>query len=284
MPSLDEMVAALQELQVRRKFCIKAVNRQSNAAGALVRRALGIRLDGDEAEREKGNVRAARIVAAVLNGKPQKSEDHNIAGLVAFDLELVAQGIAPYDKARHQFELEMRRIARKLPAAEWANSVRGLGELALAVIVGEAGELSRYGNEGKLWKRLGLAPYNGKAASTWRREGGLKAEDWVELGYAPSRRAEVYACVGDPLFRAQTAAKDGTRAAGKYRIAYDARRARTAETHADWTKGHSHADGLRIMTKSLILDLWVEWRRAEGLLLSIPAVPDAEDHTLAEAA
>ncbi len=269
MPSLEQQCSALAELQVRRKFCIKAVTKQSNAAGALVRRALGVKFDAEEAEREKGNARAGRIVAASIAGTPQREEDLEVAAAVAFDLVVVAQGIGPYERARHQFELEMRRVARTLPAAVWADGVRGLGELAMAVIVGEAGDLARYGAEGKLWKRLGLAPYGGKAASTWRREGGLKAEDWTALGYAPRRRAEIYACVGDPLFRAQSAARDGSRAAGRYRVAYDARRARTAETHPDWSKAHSHGDGLRIMTKLLVSDLWSEWRRASDALSPI---------------
>jgi hypothetical protein len=69
--------------------------------------------------------------------------------------------------------------------------------------------------------------------------------------------------------------------AGPYRLAYDARRVRTSETHADWTKLHSHNDALRIMTKKLIADLWSAWRQAKARTkpnIALSAVPNAESH------
>lgn len=272
MSVLEQQCTLLAELQTRRRFCIKAVVKQTNAAGGLVRRALGITKDAPEAERAKANLRAARIYRAAVFGSPViQDADAAVFAMVEQDMRLVAAGIAPYEEARASFELEMRRVARKLPVGPWMAEVRGLGELALGVIVGEAGDLACYSTVEKLWKRLGLAPYGGLAASTWRSpiwrggEPALTADDWKAIGYAPQRRAEIYSCVGDPLFRAQTAAKDGSRPSGPYRIAYDVRRVRTAETHPDWSKAHSHNDALRIMTKTLIFDLWSEWRRASGV-------------------
>lgn len=250
-PSVDQ----LAELQVRRKFYIGAVNKQTNAVKALVRRALGWRYDEEDGDREKVNGRAARIVAAALGGKEQKPEDAAVFGALAADLAVVASAIEPMQKARHEVELEMKRLARKLPVFAWAKDVKGLGELGLAVIVAEAGDLAKYPKKGHLWKRLGLAPHEGKAYSIWRTKGGLSAEDWTAAGYSPRRRAEVYAVISEPLFRAQSVA------AGPYRAIYDRRREATAVAHADWTKAHSHMDGLRVMTKYLIRDLWVAWRR-----------------------
>lgn len=243
----------LAELQVRRKFWIGNVNKQTNAVKALVRRALGWRYDEEEAGREKVNARAARIVAAALAGKDQKPEDQAVFGALAADLAAVSRAIEPCQKARHEIELEMKRIVRKLPVFAWAKDVKGLGELGLAVILAEAGDLSRYPKKGHLWKRLGLAPFEGQAYSTWRMKGGLTAEDWTAAGYSPRRRAEIYAVVSEPMFRAQTVA------AGPYRAAYDRRRLLTAETHPDWTKAHSHMDALRIMTKAMLRDLRHAW-------------------------
>ena len=98
-------------------------------------------------------------------------------------------------------------------------------------------------------------------------KGGLNADDWTNAGYNPKRRAEIYSCIDEPLFRQQSGNADKetgevTKEAGPYRKVYDARRARTAETHPDWSKAQSHKDALRIMTKQLIADLWSEWRRA----------------------
>ena len=46
-----------------------------------------------------------------------------------------------------------------------------------------------------------------------------------------------------------------------YRAVYDQRRTRTAETHPEWTDGHSHNDALRIVAKAVLKDLWIESRR-----------------------
>jgi len=267
-PSVDQ----LAELQVRRKFYIGAVNKQTNAVKALVRRALGWRYDEEDGDREKVNGRAARIVAAALNGKDQKPEDAAIFGALAADLAVVAAAIEPMQKARHEVELEMKRQARKLPVFAWAKEVKGLGELGLAVVVAEAGDLAKYPKKGHLWKRLGLAPHEGKAYSTWRTKGGLSAEDWTAAGYSPRRRAEVYAVISEPLFRSQSVA------AGPYRAIWERRREATAVAHPDWTKAHSHMDGLRVMTKYLIRDLWVAWRRVMGAApdRAIPQLPAAE--------
>lgn len=63
---------------------------------------------------------------------------------------------------------------------------------------------------------------------------------------------------------------------GPYGEVYAKRRARTAETHPDWTKAHSHKDALRIMTKALIADLWSAWRAARKGVdpsVSVPPAP-----------
>jgi hypothetical protein len=250
-PIIDQ----LAELQVRRKFYIGATNKQTNAVKALVRRALGWKFDEVDVDREKLNTRAAKIVAAALAGKEQKPEDAEAFSTIAGDLAVVSAAIEPLQNARHGIELEMKKAGRSLPIAPWAKAVHGLGELGLAVIVAEAGDLAKYPKKGHLWKRLGLAVHEGKAYSTWRMKGGLTAEQWTEAGYSPRRRAEVYAVISEPLFRAQSVAE------GPYRTIYDRRRAATAETHADWTKAHSHMDALRVMTKYLLRDLWQEWRR-----------------------
>lgn len=271
---LNALCDQIAELQVRRKFFIGLVNKKTNSAKALVRRVLGWRWDETEESRAAVNKRAARIVAASLGGKPQKEEDEAILAAVAPDLAVVAKVIAPCEVHRAQIEKEMVRIAKRLPVHSWQKAVTGFGEKALAIIIGEAGNLSRYDHEDKLKKRLGLAPFNGKAFSRWRAEGGLSAEEWAEAGYSPRRRAEVYAVV-EPLFKHQTMGQ------GPYRAHYDRRRARTAETHPEWKPIQSHMDGLRVMTQELITDLWSEWRRAVDASpeRAKGQVPAADSHT-----
>jgi hypothetical protein len=255
-PPVSALIDQLAELQVRRKFWIKLATRQGNAALALIRRAIGWRYDEDETARDKINKRAASIFATAQSGKAQKPEDAEIYQAVASDLAVIIASMEPGDAARHQIELEMARTVRKLPAYPWAKSVKGLGDVGLAVIIGEAGDLGSYPTKGHLWKRLGLAPFEGQAYSTWRMKGGLTSEQWTDAGYSPRRRAEIFSVIGDPLFRAQSVAQ------GPYRAVYDRRRSLTGETHPDWTKAHSHADALRVMTKIMLRDLWREWNRA----------------------
>lgn len=45
-----------------------------------------------------------------------------------------------------------------------------------------------------------------------------------------------------------------------YRVVYDNRRAHTATTHPEWTDGHSHNDGLRVASKTILRDLWIAAR------------------------
>lgn len=248
----DDQIEALSELQNRRKDYIKTINANTNRARAFVRRATGWNPNEDEASREKVNAKAAKIVAAAFAGKGCEVPE------VAMDLEVIFQSIEPLQKTRDGIEKEMKRIVKRLPIwKDFAEGVRGLGDLGLAVIIAECGNLTNYSNPAKVWKRLGLAPVerNGvsMAASNWRKKGGLTAEDWIAIGYSPRRRAEIFACVGDPLFRAQSVT------VGPYRVAYDRRRQRTEKTHPDWTAGHSHGDAIRIMTKELLRDLWCAW-------------------------
>jgi len=177
----------------------------------------------------------------------------------------------PDDTARDDLEKQMERLARTLPAAPWVKGVCGAALGGVAMIIGVAGNLSNYANPGKLWKRLGLAPYQGHAASTWMvedwRPRSLTKDEWTELGYSPRRRSIAYQ-IGEPLFRAQWvgAAKteDGNgRPKGPYGEVYARRRAHTAITHPDWTKMHAHKDAMRVMTKTYIRDLWVAWCDAQ---------------------
>jgi hypothetical protein len=244
----------LQELQVRRKFYISVANKQSNAAKALIRRSLGQQWNDDEEDRAKSSARAARIYSAAINGKPQKPEDEAIAEALAADLVVIAQTVEIFDKARRQVELDMKRVVRKLPVYPWAEQVHGFGELGLAVVIAEAGDLSAYPKKGHLWKRFGLAPFENRAFSTWRMKGGLSAEEWTAAGYSPKRRGEIHGVISDPLFRQQTVVK------GRYRQIYDERRARFAAANPDLRPAHLHQDALRIMTKALLRDLWSVWR------------------------
>jgi hypothetical protein len=263
--SLADVIAALQELQVRRRHHIRTSTRITNAAGALVRRALGWTPDNPDAE--KIVRRAKHIVAAFLAGK-NLTDDILLAEALAVDLGVARVQIKISHAVERSIVSKMERMGRTFPAYAFAKSVLGFGDLGFAVLVAEAGDLSRYSKVDKLWSRLGLSPYEGHALSNWRKKGGLSSEEWDRLGYKPQRRAEIFGVIEDPLFRIQASRN------GPYHAVYLARRERTAETHPEWTKGHSHDDAKRVMVKKLIADTWSAWRQA------IRGMPDGATETL----
>lgn len=115
------------------------------------------------------------------------------------DVEL-ARHYQPFIEAASKFDLpmadlerQMQRTVRQLPASLLeVVEVPGLTEFAIAKLIGEVGDVGAYRTPLGLRKRCGLSPYNGKAASTWRRAGGLHADEWEGFAYKPRRRSAIY--------------------------------------------------------------------------------------------
>ncbi len=243
--------ARLMERQVQHRRMMRMRIRCENDGIAYAARMMGYSSTLTEGERSKFFDKARAIFESIRTGK---SFESGLSPLHDLELKLYC-GIAAdvgtrYRAAESEIEREIESLAKQLPVAPFVDAIKGVTAKGLGHIIGETGDLSRYSGPAKVWKRLGLAPYNGKAGSTWRREGGLSADEWTVLGYVSSRRSVMYV-VGDPMMKTND---------GKYRAKYDARRAHTAVTHPDWTKGHSHLDGMRIMVKELVKDLWRAWR------------------------
>jgi hypothetical protein len=164
------------------------------------------------------------------------------------------QSRAGWDAMRVDAERRMREIARTFAIYERCAAIAGFGDLGLACIIAEAGnDLTSYPHYYHLWKRLGLAPFRGKAMSRFKAAELTKAE-WSELGYNPMRRGRMAGDVGAALFFAK--------GRNVYGDVYAQRREQTALTHPDWTPAHSDADARRIMLKALVEDLWRWWVEA----------------------
>ena len=163
----------------------------------------------------------------------------------------------------------MDRLARTLPAWQWFEGhVFKTSAVSLAVIVGEAGDLSRYANPAKLWKRMGVALVGDV------RQGGLaknaaKAE-WIAHGYSRQRRSRLWN-IGDSLVKKQGYLREVYLARKAYeRVKAEARgltvapaakipAKRAAEFMSD---GHVHRRAQRYMEKRMLRDLWSAWRAA----------------------
>lgn len=141
--------------------------------------------DGDK---DAANKLFKEVEAFVDDGKPMSGN----ATLAFYLVEPLIRARTTVCTFRTGVEKELAKSAKGLAVASWVKSVKGFGIGSLAAIVGEAGDLSKYANPAKLWKRLGLAPHDGKSYSTWRRTGGLSADDWTEAGYSPRRRSTMW--------------------------------------------------------------------------------------------
>src|SRR5262245_16161698 len=225
--------------------------------------------DLPEKEREAENKKALAIIAKARKGD---DSDKEVAYLVGYT-DLARE---PFDQLREENEKAMEKLAKQLPVYDWLKDVRGAGALGLATIVAEAGALHNYANPQKLWKRLGYAPYDGYAGSTWKRETWrprtLTKEEWIENPFSGQRYALTaqiaqWLWVHQWIGKAKAGNEEGL-PNGKYGEVYAARRKRTEETHPDWTPGHRQSDALRVTMKEFLLDLWCAWNDRKRVTVS----------------
>lgn len=167
----------------------------------------------------------------------------NDASVAFFATEPLALARAAIKPHRMKAERECQKMAKKLRVWLWVDAINGFGALGLAQIVGEAGDLSLYSNPAKLWKRFGLAVFDGKSQ---RRVSGAAA---IEQGYSPVRRAIMF-CIGDSLLKKQNA----------YRELYLARKVTEQAKLPEGTKMHWHRRAQRYTEKRLLRNLWRAWR------------------------
>jgi hypothetical protein len=257
-----EVINFIRAEHRRRRFAMKVQQKVDRALESFVRRnCTDWHFDADEKARKKFNEQTVTIIKTAQTGEG----DPIIVELVQ------ATGLArkPFDAVRKAAEKKMAELAEMLPVADGVRSIHGAGLPGLATIVAEAGDLSNYRNPAKLWNRLGYAPFDGYAGSTWKRRTwrprALSADEWVEHPFAGERYALMFS-ISESLWRAQWigAKKAGTDEGipdGPYGEIYAKRRAHTLVTHPDWTKMHSHKDALRVMMKRFLLDLWFQWQR-----------------------
>ena len=124
----------------------------------------------------------------------------------------------------------------------------------------------QYGKKWPLWTPPAEMIARKPELEKWRNgEPALSAEEWTLNPFNGKRYGMLFS-ISDSLLRKQWIGKAKTedgkgKADGKYGAVYEKRREHTAVTHPEWTPKHSQMDGLRIMMKEVIKDLWVEWNR-----------------------
>ena len=289
----DTIISNLREWQAHRTATIRMQLRMDNQTLALIRRALGWQWDMDEKSREGLNKKAREIKASMEEGHSavESQSTYNLSALAPYIL-MAQQAREPYDTYRKNVEKEMQKAVKELPIYDWWHAIRGVGDLGLALIIGECGDLSNYPNHRHLWKRLGLVPMKGKAASNLAG-GELTAEEWTQLGYSPKRRSVVYT-IGEAIVKSK----------GEYRELFDRRKREEIDkaraegltvvtsgkaTADSWeasglprpevvkkidkgqhrTCGHIHERAKRYTEKQLLKHLWRQWVTLDGRVLPV---------------
>lgn len=145
----------------------------------------------------------------------------------------------------HAVDLHLTRLVRRHFMADWIKQAPGIGLPGFARLMGVTGPLDRFATVSKLWAYLGMHVVDGVAP---KRQKGVKG-NWSPQGRVLCHQ------IADSIVKLNR---------GKYRAVYDVRKARTGESHPEWTQAHRHNDASRVAVKELLKDLWVEWQRRSG--------------------
>lgn len=194
---------------------------------------------------------------------------------MAYTIDILDEARQPLKAPMRAQQRELARLGSMLPVHAWQRDVRGFGEVGLARIVAECGDLRNYASPAKVWKRMGLAVIDGERQ---RKVTGAAA---LQHGYVPRRAAIMYN-IGESLLKTND---------GAYRETYLRRKAFEQEAHPEWAAQktvdrmtgkpvsahpkHYHNCARRYMEKLLLKDLWQAWRAAGDRLL-IPGAPSDE--------
>ena len=162
----------------------------------------------------------------------------------------------------HQTILALQRAMRQHPLAPWQKQAKGVGEKQLARLLASIGDpylrTMPDGTEqprtvSQLWAYCGLHVVAGGDPDRTRRDAqsssagvAARRQKGQKANWSTDAKARAY-LIATSIVK-QTSSP--------YRATYDTRRAHTAETHPDWTPGHSHNDALRIVSKAILRDLW----------------------------
>lgn len=249
----------IKESYRRRTHVHGAEKRLTLQIKAICRRHAGLEEDGTSNLRE-----AERIYKAVMENK---LGEHPAAAEISVSVFPLVEARRVLEGSRKKFEKEIKLLAKDLAVSEWIKDVRGVSDLLLGQIIGEAGDLSNYPNHRHLWKRMGLAVIEGQ------RQRRVKGEEALEHGYAPRRRALMWV-VGDCIIKAGK---------GHYREVYDLRKdyeikqaneaglkvvpaakIPKSDPESYRSEGHVHLRAKRYMEKIFLRDLWLVWNEMAG--------------------
>ncbi len=264
-PAELAIIEEVDRINRRRNQYIKDRIRLINGGKAQLRLAVGAaKFTGEKTKEELEEMRKAADKAWTAACKPDHPNHELIAATLA--------AIEPLDAAQEACEKLLVKLVKQLPVYEWVKSVNGFGDVSFATIVGECGDIGAYRNPSCIWRRMGLAPFEGKAGATWKAKGGLTADQWTEFGYSPRRRSVSFnlnKIIGGmglwrPVFGSDLSDANYYQRVFAERARIEAAKLEMPITESDkgkesYTK-HVENRAQRYVQKRLLRELWRAWR------------------------
>lgn len=196
---------------------------------------------------------------------------------VVAQLEAVVQSLAALE---HGATLALQRQLKRHPLGPWVKATVGVGPKQGARLLAATGDPwwntlhNRPRTVSELWAYCGLHVLPASHHHHDAQGGGAGGAQSSNPGHslldtqsgsagvaAKRRKGQKANWSATAKMRAYLVATSCIKQADSpYRTIYLARREHTTVTHPDWTKGHSHNDGLRIVSKAVLKDLWIAAR------------------------
>lgn len=194
------VIDTIRALHRKARWALKQRVKLDNGLLAYIRVSLGWSPDMTEAEHTKVSARARAIVAAVEANKPAGTDGELFAGLIMTN----AQSRDPLKKMEDDAVKDMEKWVRMLPGYGFVKATKGFGDASFARIVGEAGDIGSYANPGKLYKRMGVAVFDGRRQGAPEHTSDKAEMDqrWIAHGYNRRRRSESWNAVSS-MFKHQ---------------------------------------------------------------------------------
>ncbi|QNN77222.1 hypothetical protein IAE60_15030 [Pseudoxanthomonas mexicana] len=241
MDELDKLCATIVERCSQRADLQRAEIRLTLQLKAICRRFV------------KGDVPDSVRLYSSLQGK----SDHPYRTTALAVTQVLLNAREDIRQGRLLIEAQLEQDVRALPIWPRVKATHGLGFLGVALLIGATGDLRRYSNHSKVWKRLGLAVIDGRCQRK------VPGPEGVRQGFSPNRRSTMWN-LGSNMLRTQSGLPTGrrykAREPGPFRLGYDARKA--YELANGLPKAHAHNRAKRYMEKKLVRNIWRAWREA----------------------
>lgn len=251
----------------------------------------------DDLERTR-NANANRLRVMTTTGV-DKDGIHRGFGFPAShpDVARLSAMVAKLDELVHDATLNLQRQMRRHPLGLWVKAQRGIGHKQAARLLAAIGDPywntlhDRPRTVSELWAYCGLhtLPAGQSSSGTQPVPAGgdptSAGDDQIRLGiqlmpvaarrtkgrksnWSTNAKTRAWLCIESCMKQIDRECKSDTGIGSHvegckcspYRVTIDKRRIHTAITHSEWTSGHSLNDAMRIASKTLLRDLWIEAR------------------------